>query len=508
MNAALLVPATIVIPLIAAALSLLIRRVAVQRAVASGVVATLVAVSIALLVRVSDGTHLVVDVGGWPAPFGITLVVDTFAAMLLTISSLVLLAVFLYALSQGLPPDRESIFTTTYLMLAVGVNLAYVTGDLFNLFVAVEITLAASYVLISLWTDARGVRNAMTYIVINLVASTLLIILVAIVYAATGTVNLAELSLRLDDVSPEFESAMRLLFLLVFGIKAGLFPLFFWLPDAYPTALTPVTAIFAGLLTKVGVYAIVRTQTLLFPSDTPSNTLLVVAGLTMVVGVLGALAQNDIKRILSFHIVSQVGYMIMGVALFTVTGIAGTIFYMVHHIPVKTGLFLVGGLLEQRTGTSAIDRLGGMRRRAPVVAALFAVPALSIAGIPPFSGFVAKLGVVRAGIDADQHVIVVVSLAVSLLTLMSMLKIWTGVFWGEPAVTEAATEVATEAASAGESTGDADPGAPKLMTMSTGAVVLIVLAVGVAAGPIWDLATTAAEDLSDRSTYVQAVLGR
>ncbi len=499
----LLVPATIVIPVLGAALALLVRRAVVQRAIAVVTVVALVAVSVAVLVRVRDGEILVVNVGGWSAPFGITLVIDTFAAMLLTISGIVLLAVLLYALSQGLPPERESVFTTTYLMLAAGVNLAYVTGDLFNLFVAVEITLAASYVLISLWTDARGVRNAMTYIVINLVASTLLIVMVAIVYAATGTVNLAELSVRLGDVSPELADSLRLLFLLVFGIKAGLFPLFFWLPDAYPTALTPVTAIFAGLLTKVGVYAIIRTQTLLFPSDAPSNVLLVVAGLTMLVGVLGALAQNDIKRILSFHIVSQVGYMIMGLAMFTVTGIAGAIFYMVHHIPVKTALFLVGGLLENRTGTSAIDRLGGMRRKAPIVAALFAVPALSIAGIPPFSGFVAKLGVVRAGIDADQYLIVGVSLVVSLLTLMSMLKIWTGVFWSEPVAADATPPKETPV---GQTAPTPAPSGPQLMTASTMTVVLVVLAIGIAAGPIWELATTAAAGLADPATYVSAVL--
>lgn len=490
----ILVPAPIVIPLIAAAVSLLTRNRTAQRVVSIAAITAVLAASTALLVQARDAEHLVINVGAWPAPFGITLVVDTFAALLLTISSLVLLCVLIYALSQGIPREREAVFTTSYLMLAAGVNLAYITGDLFNLFVAVEITLAASYVLISLWTDARGIRNAMTYIVINLVASTLLIIMIAIVYAATGTVNLAELSERLADMPAQFTDSLRVLFLLVFGIKAGLFPLFFWLPDAYPTALTPVTAIFAGLLTKVGVYAIIRTQTLLFPSDAPSTVLLVVAGLTMLVGVLGALAQNDIKRILSFHIISQVGYMVMGVALFTVNGIAGAIFYMVHHIPVKTGLFLVGGLLEQRTGTSAIDRLGGMRRRAPVIAALFAVPALSIAGIPPFSGFVAKLGLVRAGIETEQYLIVAVSLAVSLLTLMSMLKIWTGVFWNEPVAANAPPS------------GDPDA-APRLMTASTFGVVGVVIAISLAAGTVWELSTTAAENLADPTRYAEAVLG-
>lgn len=489
MTTSLLVPAPILIPLAGAAVSMATSRwLRVQRIVSVLAILSMLAASIALLVQVRNGEHLVVDVGDWAAPTGITLVVDTFAALLLTISAIVLSIVLFYALGQGVASDRGSVFTISYLMLAAGVNLAYTTGDLFNLFVAIEITLAASYVLISLWSDAKRVRNAMTYIVINLVASTLLIVMIGVVYAATGTVSLAELSQRMADVPDTLDTSLRLLLLLVFGIKAGLFPLFFWLPDAYPAALTPVTAIFAGLLTKVGIYAIIRTQTLLFPTPEPSAVVLWIAGLTMTVGVLGALAQNDIKRILSFHIVSQVGYMLMGVGLFTIGGITGAIFYMVHHIPVKTGLFLAGGLVEQHAGTSAINRLGGMRRRAPLTAALFAVPALSIAGLPPFSGFVAKLGLVRAGVDADQYVIVAVSLAVSLLTLMSMLKIWTGAFWGEP-----------------DPSSEHEPAKP-VTAASTALIVLVIIGIGASAGWIWDLSTIAAENLLDPTRYVEAVL--
>ncbi len=172
----------------------------------------------------------------------------------------------------------------------------------------------------------------------------------------------------------------------MFGIKAGIFPLFFWLPDSYPTAPSPVTAIFAGLLTKVGVYAIIRTQTLLFPDVLPTWLLMVIAGLTMLVGVLGAIAQDDVKRILSFLIISSIGYMVMGMALFTVAGIAAAVFYMVHHVVLKTGLFLAGGLIEHAGGSSRLSRLGGMVRTAPVIAVLFFIAAMSLAGIPPMLG--------------------------------------------------------------------------------------------------------------------------
>ncbi len=217
----------------------------------------------------------------------------------------------------------------------------------------------------------------------------------------------------------------------MFAIKAGLFPLFFWLPDSYPTAPGPVTAIFAGLLTKVGVYAIIRTQTLLFDAPVWMGTvLIVVAVLTMVVGVLGAIAQDDMKRILAFHIISQIGYMIFGLGLFTVAGVAGAVFYIVHHIIVKTALFLVAGLVARRAGSSRLSEVGGLVRSAPVIAVLFAVPALSLAGIPPFSGFLAKFALVDAGLADGAWAAVAASLAVGLLTLYSMTKIWSGVFWG------------------------------------------------------------------------------
>ena len=257
-------------------------------------------------------------------------------------------------------------FHPVYLVLASGVSAAFLTGDLFNLFVAFEVMLMASYVLITLGGRADQVRSGMTYVVISLVASTLFLASLALVYAATGTVNLADLGPKIAALPDGFRSALAVLLIVVFGIKAAIFPLFFWLPDSYPTAPTPVTAVFAGLLTKVGVYAIIRTQTLLFPEGTrPGTLLLVVAGLTMVVGVLGAIAQDDVKRILSFNIVSHIGFMIMGLSFFPPAGMAATVYYLVHHIVAKTTLFLTGGLMEHVGGSSRLTRLGGMVRTAP-----------------------------------------------------------------------------------------------------------------------------------------------
>ncbi|MGA0789362.1 MAG: proton-conducting transporter membrane subunit, partial [Ilumatobacteraceae bacterium] len=357
--------------------------------------------------------------------------------------------------------------------------------------------LAASYVLITLGGRPDQVRSGMTYVVISLVASTLFISVLALLYASTGTVNMADLSVRLAEVDPGLRAAFSVMLLVVFGIKAGLFPLFFWLPDSYPTAPGPVTAIFAGLLTKVGVYAIIRTQLLMF--DTPEwlgTTLLWVAGSTMVVGVLGAIAQDDMKRILAFHIISQIGYMILGLGLLTVAGIAAAVFYVIHHIIVKTTLFLVAGLVDRRAGTSRLSEMGGLVRSAPVIAALFAVPALSLAGLPPFSGFLAKFALVDAGLDADRWVIVAVSLAVGLFTLFSMTKIWAGVFWGER------DSEPTRAPLVGGRLGS-----PVWMVIATGGLVAASLAFSIWAGPLHELSLRAAADLMDPARYVDAVLG-
>jgi multicomponent Na+:H+ antiporter subunit D len=488
----------IVLPLLGAAVSVLIgRRWVLRRILSLGVLGTLVVVGLMLLVRADRDGVSVSQAGGWPAPFGITLVADRFSAIMLTVAAAMLMVVMVYAIGQGGVERERVAFHPVYLVLSAGVCLSFVTGDLFTLFVAFEIMLMASYVLITMGGRADQVRAGMTYVVISLIASTLFVAMVAFVYAATGTLNLADLAGRMAEQSDGMRSALAVLMLIVFGIKAGLFPLFFWLPDSYPTAPGPITAIFAGLLTKVGVYAIMRTQLLVFPTSTQPETLLLwVAGLTMAVGVFGALAQDDVKRILSFHIVSQIGYMVMGLALFTVAGVAGAVFYIVHHIVVKTALFLVAGLIDRRGGSSRLSEVGGLVRTAPVLSLLFAVPALSLAGLPPFSGFVAKFALIRAAASEQQWGIIAVALFVSLLTMFSMTKIWSGSFWGEP---EKEPERPPQ---------DEDRlGGPPAMVGATAALVVLSVAIAVAAGPLYALAERTAEELMTPEVYIDAVLG-
>ncbi len=486
----------VVVPIVGAAVSILVGRARVaQRIIGTTILASVTVISVVLAVVVDRDGPLAMQAGGWPAPLGITLVADRFSAIMVVIGSLVVLAVFLYAIGQPGAERNHVGFQSVYLVLSAGVAASFLAGDLFNLFVAFEMMLTSSYVLITLGGRRDQVRSSMTYVVISLIASALFLVAIAFIYSATGTVNMADLSEKMAVLPAGLLGALSVLLLVVFGIKAAIFPLFFWLPDSYPTAPSPVTAVFAGLLTKVGVYAIFRTQTLLFPSESrPATLILVLAGLTMVVGVLGAIAQGDVKRILSFHIVSQIGYMIMGLGLFTLAGIAGAILYIVHHIVVKTSLFLTGGLIEHVGGSSRLSRVGGMLGTAPLMAVLFLLPALSLAGIPPFSGFVAKLALIEAGVSSTAYVIVGVSLAVSLLTLFSMMKIWGGVFWNPPEVIP------------GEAPAQGRP-APALMVVPTVALVVVSLAIAVAAGPLYALSERAATDLLNPIGYVQAVLG-
>ena len=493
-----LLPLAVALPLGGAAIALVAhRRLTLQRRLSVAVVGVTLLLSCVLLAAASSNGAVATTLGGWPAPLGISLLVDVFSGLILVVSMATVFGVLLFAISQLGRIVEARYFHPLYLVLTAGVALSFLTADLFNLFVAFEVTLIASYVLLTLGAPRAAIRPAMTYVVVNLLSSTVFITALGLVYAATGTVAMADLAGRVGDLPEPLQGALALLFLAVFGVKAAIFPLFFWLPDSYPAAPTSITAVFAGLLTKVGVYSMIRTQTIVFGrgADGPDPLVLTIAGATMVVGVLGAIAQNDMKRILSFHIVSQIGYMVFGLGLYSVLGLAAATLYIVHHVPVKTSLFLVGGLVEDMTGTSALSRTGGLARRAPLTAGLFGLAALSLAGLPPFSGFFGKLALVQAGVAAQQWVIVGVSLFVSVLTLFSMTKIWGGVFWGAP----------EELPPKESARGDHRLAAPRLMTGATVGMVALTLCVAAAAEPLWQLSLRAGEALTDPGAYVDAV---
>jgi len=503
-NAAHILPLLpFLIPLTGAAMALAAwRRLPAQRVISLAASALALAVSIILLARVRGHGIQTLPLGDWPAPFGIILTVDLLAAIMTLMAALMGLCVNIYSLG-GLDRDRETAgFHPLYQMLLAGVSGSFLTGDLFTLYVMFEVMLISSFALIALGAGRRQTGGAIKYVALNLFSSVLFLMSTGLLYRITGTLNMAQLAVTLGEGSASGAATiLSLVFMVAFGIKAALFPVFFWLPDSYHTLPVPVSAIFAGLLTKVGVYALIRMFTLVFVQD-PGLThslLLTVAGLTMVTGVLGAAAHMEVRRILSFHIISQVGYMVMGLGLYTPLALAGSVFYLFHHIIVKTNLFLVSGLIYRLGGSFALAELGGMLRRSPGAAVLFLIPALSLAGLPPLSGFMAKFLLIKAGLDAGRPFIVVVSLAVGLLTLFSMTKIWSEVFWKGAPVSAAGPVLANPM-----------PKSWRSLALWLPCLLLSALTISIGVGSEWafGLAQDTARQLLDRQEYIDAVLGR
>lgn len=449
------------------------------------------AASLALVVATAEGSVFALHVGNWPAPYGVVFVADGFAALMLAVCSLVLVASVIFSIKTLSPRYRRRHLFALLSTLGLGANGAFLTGDLFNLYVWFEVLLLSSFAIMAMVPGGRAHQATWRYVVINLVASLLFLVAAGLIYGKTGTLNFADLH-RLFRATPHsflIESSTALLFG-AFAIKAALIPLAFWLPKAYPVLPPALSALFAALLTKIGLYALFRVfgMVLVVNGTFPHREILFwLAIVTMTGGVLGAVAQNDMRRILSFHIISQVGYMALALALFTPLALAGGIFYLVHHIVVKGNLFLVTGLVEQHRGSSRLDEISGIVRTSPLVALLFAVPALSLAGLPPLSGFFAKFSLLMASLSLQDGIAAVAIALVGLLTIYSMLKIWAAAFWGEPFGEYCPTK-----------------GVPLATSAALG---LITIVLGLASGPVFALAKHAAAGLLDPQAYLEAVLG-
>ena len=511
-----LVPLLVTLPLLGAGVALIFGR---RRRVQVGVsivtlTLTLVIASVLLYAVDSTGQALAVSVGGWPIPFGIILYVDRLAALLVVVSSIVLLAVLLFSVGQGAADGDDdtpvTIFHPSYLILAAGIFNAFIAGDLFNLYVGFEILLVASYVLITLGSTESRIRTGVVYIVVSLVSSILFLAAIAAIYGALGTVNIAQLAERMSELPDATQLVLHLMLLLAFSIKAAVFPLSFWLPDSYPTAPAPVTAVFAGLLTKVGVYAMIRTETQIFRDNDVNTLLLVVALATMIVGVLGALAQAELKRILSFTLVSHVGYLVFGLAIATPVALGATIYYMVHHIIVQTTLFLAVGLVERRAGSTSILKVKGLMRAATVIAVLYFIPAINLGGLPPFSGFIGKFALFDAAAQVGtplMYVLIVGGIITSLLTLYTLMRAWNLAFWREDEDHTEETGVVERIEYLGAAPAADDQSSrrviPRIMTATTAGMVAVTVALTLFAGPLYALCASIGDALLTPVTLVQ-----
>ncbi len=390
-----------------------------------------IAISIWLFAFIwNEGTQTV-QAGNWAAPFGITFVADSLSATLVLLTAISGLAVSTFSASSIVAARLKFGYFPIFHFLLLGLNGAFLTGDIFNLYVWFEIIIISSFVLITLGGEKAQLEGAVKYFTLNILASMIFLTAIAVLYGLTGSLNMADLSLKVAAIENRgLVEITAILFLIAFGIKAAVFPLYFWLPASYHTPPSAVSAIFGGLLTKVGVYALIRIFTLIFVGDVfLQDTILVMAILTLISGGLGALIQNNLRKVFSYLIICHIGYMIVGLGLYTEMAIAGTIFYLIHDIIVKTNLFMVGGLIYRITGTNNIRSLGGLYAQYPLLSLLIAIPLFSLVGIPPLSGFWPKISLITAAFAGENWWVIGAILFASLITMVIIAKVWANVVW-------------------------------------------------------------------------------
>ena len=452
--------------------------------------------ALALAYEAYTGGMAVTHLGSWKAPIGIILVGDKVASILVILALLVTLASTLTGFSERSAESDNPMRLPLVQFLVTGIQLSFMTGDLFNLFVAFEVMLLSSYGLMTLEADPKRIREAYPYVILNLLASAIFLAGCGYAYALFGTLNFAGIAEAARVLADSPEDAARISILtavlaLVFSIKAGMFPLYYWLPNSYPVLPPSLGALYSGLLTKVGIYVLMRLLGTMMPPDQDTLYLIIawLGGGTMLFGVLGAVSRMGVREILAFHVVSQVGFMILAIGFFTPVAFAATIFYMVHHIIVKSALFLTASGILKHFGTDNLKETGGLWKKAPLFGVIFLIMAFSLAGLPPLSGFWAKLWILMEGLSGKYYTLVAISLVASVLTLASMLKIWFGAFW--------------QPAPGGDS---ATMRMGSSVWLALGIMTVVSLGVVLAVAPLWEASIMAANEMLDPSIYIEQVL--
>jgi multicomponent Na+:H+ antiporter subunit D len=491
MNNLIILP--IIIPIIAGMMMVIFKnKIKMQRYLSIISIIGVGAAAVYLMNQIDNEGIQFLHLGGWEAPFGISLVADMFSTLLVLVTCIVSLCCLLFAF-HSIGKERESYyFYPLFLCLITGVNGSFLTGDMFNLFVCFEVMLVSSYVLISLGGTRIQLRESIKYILINIISSFLFLVAIAYLYAMVGTLNFAHLSIRIAEVGQDgLMNTVAILFLIVFSLKAGLF-LFYWLPGSYSAPPTAVAAIFAALLTKVGIYAIMRVFTLVFYHDSGVTHLLIgiLAAVTMILGAIGAIAYGDIKKILTYNVIVGVGFILAGVATLTPEGMTGSLYYLVHDMIVKALIFLLGGTIIHLTGTSKLHEISGLIRLHPGLGWMFFIASLSLSGIPPLSGFLGKIFITEGTFEAGYFWLGGIGLITSLLVLYSIMKIFMNSFWGYTEITE-----------------EKEKGNTKGLLFPLGILTILTIALGLGAEGIHTYIDSAVEVLMNPSIYIKAVLG-
>lgn len=491
MNNLIILP--ILIPLITGVILIFFaKHVKVQRWIAAISSFTVIIVSAMLANHVYKNGIQTMDLSNWEAPYGITLVSDMLSSLLVLTTSIIAFAAVFYSI-KSIGIEREKFYYYPVVnFLLVGVNGAFTTGDIFNLFVFFEVMLMSSYVLIVLGGTKIQLRESIKYILVNVISSALFVIAVAYLYSVVGTLNMAHISVRINEIgNMGIITVIAVLFLIVFGLKGAIFPLYFWLPGSYYAPPAPVMALFGALLTKVGVYSITRTYTLFFYQDAgyTHQLLQILAILTIIAGVIGAIAYSDIKKIIIYNIITAVGVILFGVSVLSQESLTGAIFYLIHDMNIKAALFLLIGIIIKITGTSNLDKISGLLNRYPGLGWTFFIASLALAGIPPLSGFAGKLMIVRSGFEAGSYFGAFVVLMSSLLVLFSVMKIFIKGFWGAPKAYKS------------------EETAPvKWLLVAPAILTAFAVLYGIGTEAIYPVISMAAETLTNPEIYIDAVL--
>lgn len=409
-----------------------------QAWVSIGTMLAVAGIAVYLLNKVQTEGILRLDFGGWQPPFGILFVADSFALLLVIAASVVTVICLMYAVFTAGKKLISMYFYPSVLFLNAGVIGSFLTGDLFNLFVCFEVMLLSSYVLLTLGGTKRQLREAIKYVSINIVSSWFFLVALAYLYGSVGTLNMAHIAARVAENGQDpLLTTISVMFLLVFGLKAGLL-LYFWLPGSYSAPPAVTSALFGALLTKVGIYALFRIFSLIFvhKPDFTLSLLGIMAALTLIGGSLGAVAHNDIRKIAAYNVVIAVGFILAGFAISTPESIEGSIYYLIHDMVVKALLFLVIGTMITLTGTAQINKMSGLMKNYPVLGWSFFIAMLSLAGVPPFSGFIGKVLVSEGAIVSGSYVLLTLTLLSSIFVLYSLLRIFKNCFWGETIISK------------------------------------------------------------------------
>lgn len=474
------------------------RRTLTQRilSIAGNIIALIIA--IILFKEVYTGGTLTLNASNWQAPFSIVFVADLLSVTMVLLTSIAGLAVSIFS-STGLSRQRMLYgYFPIFHFLLMGLNGAFLTGDIFNLYVWFEVIIIASFVLMTLGGRKTQLEGGLKYMSMNILASMFFLTGIGILYGMTGSLNMADLSLKMHDVqNKSLVGITSVFFILGFGIKSAVFPLYFWLPSSYHTPPSAIAATFGGLLTKVGIYAMLRVNSLIFfPDEFTKQLLMAIAVLTILTGAFGALIKNNIRRLFSYLIVCHIGFMMGGVAMFTKLTLMGTVFYLIHDIMVKTNMFLIAGLIRQLTGQMNMENLGGLYKTYPKISLLIAVVLFSLVGIPPLSGFWPKIYLFKESLTLHQYFFVAALIIGSLATLYVIAKLWAEVFWKD--VPEGVViENKFEPLSLFKKT---------LLVLPIGILASVTLYIGLNAEAIMQTADRISSELTDPSSYIKAVL--